>query len=197
MCAMQSLLVRFGAWHWLATGGHSSARVRHAAWRSRVSLESWTLSSPLMSPRSSVCPGPPLCEGPVLCGQHRACSSQTLPPEARGLCHPRQVQLCFPPAGPLLRCHVVCKDLGRVRESWANLSKSISLKACVWHAVLPFKEPWGGRVSAVRGVQGRASSRLSNRQSSLSPAQSGLALLRLRESGFRVLGGTSQLRISP
>ena len=180
VCATQSLLVRFGAWHWLATGGHSSAGVGHAAWRSRISrgeLESQLLYDARPVPLSVL--GLPCVCVPRSVGSTGDVAPRPCPLKPGGLCHPGQVQLRFPPAGPLLRCHVVCQDLGRVRGSWANLSKSISLKACVWHAVLPFKEPWGGRVSPVRGVQDGAGSGLSNRQSSLSPTQSGLALLRL------------------
>lgn len=181
-CAMWSLLVRFGAWHWVATGGHPSAGVRHTTWRSRIShgeLESQLLSGARPVPLSVLglpCVSVPRSVGSTGDAAPRLCSS-----EARGLCHPGPVQLCFPLAGPLLRCHTVCRDLreSQRKESWASLSKSISLKEYVWHAVLPFKEPWGGHVSAVRGHSGwdRQRAPTGRAASASAPAQSGLALL--------------------
>lgn len=81
------------------------------------------------------------------------------PSEARG-CVTQGRCSVLSPAGPLLRYRVVCRNLRERhrRESWAHLSNGASLKQCVWHAVLPFMEPWegpwGGRVSVVRGHSG-------------------------------------------
>lgn len=146
----------------------------HFTWRVGISAPLWCSPSP--SVLGLPCVSVPRSVGSTGDAAPRLCSS-----EARGLCHPGPVQLCFPLAGPLLRCHTVCRDLreSQRKESWASLSKSISLKEYVWHAVLPFKEPWGGHVSAVRGHSGwdRQWAPTGRAASASAPAQSGLALL--------------------
>lgn len=174
-CAMPSLLVRFGAWHWRPSirwsQAHSLAQP-HFAWRVGVSALLWC------SPSSSVCSGPPLCDCPTLCGQHRGRGSQTLLLRSQGSVPPR-ASAAVPPSGrpsPQMPRGVPGVK-GESEKKAGQACQSISLKECVWHAVLPFKEPWGGHVSAVRGHSGWDRQRAPTGRAASAPAQSGLALL--------------------